>query len=164
MAAIGGFPGQDHTHELNVYLAAQKQPVEPSPDPFLSKVISAHQRQEDLLEALRSSGWRTAFTRYPGSVTLGHPDNDIEIPTPDYVPAAWWPGKTYTSLRQITIMYGPDPKHLAEMNGRLPIKISKVFYRDAHAPWVGARDTTVTLKRAIEVAGERHPARTAVGS
>lgn len=31
MAAIGGFPGQDHTHELNVYLGNDHRPA-PDPD------------------------------------------------------------------------------------------------------------------------------------
>lgn len=92
-------------------------------------------------EALQTAGWALTASSFPGNAIYSHPLSGTEKPTPEFIPAQWWGGETYSSLRQLTFNY----------NNR---RITKLWTRECPAPWVMASMRPVSFKRAIEYVGE----------
>lgn len=122
---------------------------------------AATKRQQELLDAADAAGWTVAFVPFPNAVGIGHPANGIEIPTPDYVAQSMWPGKTYSALHQLTLMF--DVLGPKDGEGRTPVKITHVFKRECPAPWVRCTESDIGLGKAIEWIRADHPAQEVTG-
>lgn len=132
---------------------------------FLASIKAATPKQQAVLDALRESGWEIDLVRVQmNSVTFGHPDNEVEIPTPDYAREEYAPGRasypfeTYTALWQLTILFEIVA---APANGPTVVKLASIFKRERTVPWVGANDQPMPLGKAAEWIRAEHPAREA---
>lgn len=88
-------------------------------------------------EALKDAmarGWER-IPASPGCVTLRW---SVELPTPERVrTAGWWPGETYDEITFVTFI-GVE-------------RISAVANPTPGNPWVGRRESNVSVKRALEL-------------
>jgi hypothetical protein len=123
-------------------------------------------KQQAVILALRAGGWKVVVIPFPGAVTLGHPDNEVEIPTPDYAREEYAPGRayypfpTYHVYRQLTILYDVQPgAEIAAAEGQpITIKIRSMFARQDTPPWITSREYTIGLGKALDYIREPHPA------
>lgn len=85
------------------------------------------------VRAAKTRGW--TLYRRPGGYGMNAPSCENQHPRPNNIPGSWWPGETYTRLRQISFV----------LDGQ---RVSGVWIRES-VPWVTAHDHKASLKAAI---------------
>lgn len=98
----------------------------------------------EAIKAAQANGWTVARTAFGYRVTS--PASDVDHPTPEDIPERWWPGKTYRKIFYLSVS--------VDDQGR----ISYAETRVSHGPWVSAKDSKVSLTRAIEFLRADHGA------
>jgi hypothetical protein len=128
----------------------------------LAHVRAKTPRQQAVLDALIEAGWVYVTAPFPGAVIFGHPDNDVEMPTPDYVTTDMWPGETYTARHTVTMLIDGTGRTVPASAGHSrecqEVKVQSVLKREHSAPWVTGRDQNVSLTKAIHWIRAPHPA------
>lgn len=122
-------------------------------------------RQQAVLDALIEGDWKVVTMPFPGAILLGHPDDDVEIPTPDYAregrnPMYDFP--TYRTLHQLHLTMKATGRFVPATAGRTrqcrEVKLTAVLIRECPAPWVQASNRVASLASAAAWVRAPHPA------
>jgi hypothetical protein len=83
---------------------------------------------DEMRAALEQGTWQAVPNNY--GFTIRYTETQS---TPEGIPERWWPGETYDRHQFLTLHH------------------RGVIYRDAPAPWVGARDRDIPYKKAFAI-------------
>lgn len=100
--------------------------------------MATQKQLRDAIAAAASRGWHPV-----NGNTLAAPSTEHEISTPEYIREYWHAHSTYKVRTSLAFILAPSKGGDSH--------ISVVFLREHPAPWVNARDSTLSFKRAIEI-------------